>query len=122
MSQPCILDPLLGSDTTLIAVCAVFQQHVTAFGVVLNIIDDLEPGEGTGPESIAVRDMVRELLRSIRAKAHTIQETAATSAAGRIAKITALDTYLRTMATPQGELVEVDLARSVIADLIQNSR
>ena len=121
MPQPCILDPLSGSDTTLIAVCTVFQQHVAAFEIVLNIIDDIGPTEGAGPEFMAAHNVVRELLRSIRTKAHIIQGTGATGAAGRMAKIAALNTYLRTMATPQGDLLEVDLARSVVTDFIQDS-
>lgn len=120
MPHPCVLDPLPDPDAILVAICTMFRQQITAFEALLCITTDIRPDRTADPEAAAIRDMTGELLRSIQAKAHTIRETAAIGTAGRRAKITALDAYLRTMAAPEGESMEGDLARSVVADLIRN--
>lgn len=119
MLHPCVLDPLPDPDATLVAVCTMFWQQIAAFEALLCITTDISPDRTADPETVAIHDMTGELLRSIQAKAHTIRKTAATGVAGRRAKVAALDAYLRTMAAPEGESMEADLARSVVADLIR---
>lgn len=120
MPHPCVLDPLPDPDAILVAVCTMFRQQVAAFEALLCITTDIRPDRTADPEVVAVHDMTGELLRSIQAKAHTIRTTAATGATGRRAKVAALDAYLRTMAAPEGESMEADLARSVVADIIRD--
>ena len=120
MPFPCILDPLLDPDTILVAACTTFRQQVAAFEALLCITTDTRLDETADPETAAIHDMTGKLLRSIQDKAHIIRKTAATGAAGRRAKIAALDAYLQTMAAPEGESMEADLARSVVADLTRN--
>lgn len=107
-------------DTTLVAVCTMFRQKVAAFEALLCITTDIRPDRTADPEVVAVHDLTGELLRSIQAKVHTIRSTVATGATGRRAKVAALDAYLRTMAAPEGESMEADLARSVVADLTRD--
>lgn len=119
MSQSCTSTPIPDPDAQLIAVCAAFRQDLAAYAAALDSVAHIKPSEITPAQVRKFHSQTEKIHRSIEAGAFVIQGTRSVGASGRGAKVAALHGYMRLLGLSDGELLELDLAKSVIADFAQ---
>lgn len=119
MLQPCTSTSTPDPDAQLIAVCAAFRQDLAAYAAALDAVAHIKPSEITPAQVRRFHSQTEKIYRSIEAGALVIGETKSIGASGRGAKVAALHGYMRVLGLSDGELLELDLARSVIADFAQ---
>jgi len=115
MLQSRLVDPFCGSDALLIAACKLFQDRIAAFAtVVCRLGHGKEDGAGD-TERDKLRHQADGLRTEWQAIAYAVATTPAADLAGLQAKADALCCYFEHVGGTEG--IEVDLARSLAADL-----
>ena len=115
MLQNRLVDPFCGSDALLVVVRKLFQDRMAAFAAIVRCLD--QPGEDRAgdAEQDQLRRQADELRTEWKAIAQAVAATPAAHLAGLQAKAGILRCYSEHVGGAEG--IEIDLARSLAADL-----
>jgi len=115
MLQSRLIDPFCGSDALLIVACKLFQDRIAAFATIVCRLDQTERDKASDADRDELRRQADGLRTEWQAIAQAVATTRAAHPAGRRAKADALHAYHQHVSGTEG--IEIDLARSLVADL-----
>ena len=118
MSPATIPGPNPDPDADLIAVCLHFRRRLLAYQTALRAIARIKPSDVTISQARLLDQRADAIYHVVQAASRVIQSMPAIGPSGRTAKIIALNTYVKVMPRPDGDLIELDLAISIIGDFV----
>ncbi len=121
-SQLCVSDSAGEPDALLVAACTSLRQDLAAYASVvarIGLLDTLAMRQPSAAADVALHAAHREhdkVWQAVQSAARTVERTPAVGPLGRGAKVAAVHGYIHTLGTSSGQIVELDLAKSLIAD------
>lgn len=115
MLQSRLVDPFCGSDALLVVARKLFQDRIAAFAAVVRRLDQIDADRTADADQGRLRRQADELRTEWQAIAQAVAATPAAHLAGVQAKAGILRCYFEHVGGDEG--VEIDLARSLAADL-----